>query len=60
MSKAEYEGVNGVARKVKSQDLGAGGGGARKVSKGFVGVNGVARQFFAAVPTWKKYKTNVA
>lgn len=24
MSKAEYEGVNGVARKVKSQDLGAG------------------------------------
>lgn len=26
MSKAEYEGVNGVARKVKSQDLGAGGG----------------------------------
>lgn len=25
MSKAEYEGVNGVARKVKSQDLGAGG-----------------------------------
>lgn len=59
MSKAEYEGVNGVARKVKSQDLGAGGV-ARKVSKGFVGVNGVARQFFAAVPTWKKYKTNVA
>lgn len=25
MSKAEYEGVNGVARKVKSQNLGAGG-----------------------------------
>lgn len=26
MSKAEYEGVNGIARKVKSQNLGAGGG----------------------------------
>ena len=59
MAKAEYKGVNGIARKVKSQNLGAGGV-ARKVSKGFVGVNGVARQFFAAVPTWKKYKTNVA
>ena len=26
MAKAEYEGVAGVARKVKSQNLGAGGG----------------------------------
>lgn len=60
MAKAEYKGVNGIARKVKSQNLGAWGGVARKVSKGFVGVNGVARQFFAATPTWKKYKTNVA
>ena len=26
MEKAEYRGVNGIARKVKSQNLGAGGG----------------------------------
>lgn len=25
MAKAEYKGVNGIARKVKSQNLGAGG-----------------------------------
>lgn len=55
----EYTGVNGVARKVKAQDVGISGI-ARKVAKGFVGVNGVARQFFAAKPTWKKYNTNVA
>lgn len=48
-----------VARKVKRQHMGVSGV-ARKVSKGFAGVNGVARQFFAKIPTWKRYKTNVA
>ena len=32
MSKAEYKGVNGIARKVKSQNLGAGGGGSHERS----------------------------
>ena len=40
----EYTGVNGVARKVKAQDVGISGI-ARKVAKGFVGVANVARKF---------------
>lgn len=31
MAKAEYKGVNGIARKVKSQNLGAGGSHARSL-----------------------------
>lgn len=45
MTKAMYEGVGGVARKVKNQHIGVGNV-ARKVKNGFIGVSGVARQFF--------------
>lgn len=41
----EYTGVNGVARKVKAQDVGISGI-ARRVVKGFVGVANVARRYF--------------
>lgn len=44
----EYTGVNGVARKVKAQDVGISGI-ARKVAKGFVGVANVARRYFQSV-----------
>lgn len=46
MAKAQYVGVNGVARKVKSEYISVGGV-ARKVKSGYIGVNGVARKFFA-------------
>lgn len=45
MAKAQYVGVNGVARKVKQPYIGVGDV-ARKVKNGYVGVSGVARQFF--------------
>lgn len=45
MAAAQYIGIGGVARKVKSQFVGIGGV-ARKVKNGFVGVNGVARKCF--------------
>lgn len=41
----EYVGINGVARKVKAQDIGVSGV-ARKITKGFVGVANVARRYF--------------
>lgn len=47
MAKAIYEGIGGVARKVKSVYEGIGGV-ARKVKSGWIGVGGVARQFFAS------------
>lgn len=47
MAKAQYVGVNGVARKVKQPYIGVDGV-ARKVKSGYVGVNGVARQFFSS------------
>ena len=43
MAAAQYIGVGGVARKVKSQFMGVGGV-ARKVKNGFLGVGGVARK----------------
>lgn len=46
MAKAIYEGVNGVARKVKNAYEGVGNV-ARKVKAGYIGVGGVARQFFS-------------
>lgn len=49
MAKAVYEGVSGVARKIKSQYVGVGGV-ARKVKSGYIGVGGVARQFFRGLP----------
>lgn len=51
MAKAIYEGVGGVARKVKGVYEGVGGV-ARKVKAGYIGVDGVARQFFSG-----EYKT---
>ena len=45
MAKAQYTGVNGIARKVSKEYVG-GSGVARKVTEGYVGVNGVARKFF--------------
>lgn len=45
MSKNQYVGVSGIARKVKSEYIGVDGV-ARKVSGGYVGVNGIARQFW--------------
>lgn len=48
MGKAQYLGVNGVARKVKKQYIGVGGV-ARKIKKGYLGVGGVARQFCSTV-----------
>lgn len=44
MAKAIYQGVSGVARKVKQPFVGVSGV-ARKVKNAFVGVGGVARQF---------------
>lgn len=46
MAKAIYEGVDGVARKVKNAYEGVGNV-ARKVKAGYIGVGGVARQFFS-------------
>ena len=46
MAKAQYFGVDGVARKVKSMPFGVGGV-ARKVNGGYIGVGGVARQFYS-------------
>ena len=45
MAKAIYQGVSGVARKVKQPNIGVSGV-ARKVKSGFVGVSGVARGCF--------------
>lgn len=45
MAKAQYVGVNSVARKVKQPYIGVDGV-ARKVKNGYVGVGGVARQYF--------------
>lgn len=45
MAKAQYVGVNGVARKVKQPYIGVNGI-TRTVTSSYVGVNGVARQFF--------------
>jgi len=61
LAKAEYIGVDGVARKVKSHYLGVDSV-ARKVKSGHVGVSGVARQFFAGVSsvlnecTWEQIR----
>lgn len=47
MAKAQYVGVNDVARKVKQPYIGVNGV-ARKVKNGYVGVGGVARQYFSS------------
>ena len=44
MAKAQYIGISGVGRKVKSMPFGVGGV-SRNVKSGYVGVGGVARQF---------------
>lgn len=46
MAKAIYEGVSGVARKVKNAYEGIGGV-ARKIKAGWIGVGSVARQFYS-------------
>ena len=46
MAMAHYQGVDGVARKVKKRYEGLNGV-SRKVTKAFTGVNGVARQYFS-------------
>ena len=48
MAKAQYFGVNGVARNVKSWPVGIGNV-ARKAKSGYFGVGGVARQFLSGV-----------
>ena len=48
MAKAQYFGVGGVARKVKSISFGIGNV-ARNVKSGYFGVGGVARQFLSGV-----------
>lgn len=45
MSKGQYIGVSGVARKVKASYIGVNGV-ARKIKTGYVGVGGVARKFY--------------
>ena len=59
MAKAIYNGVNGVARKVKQPYVGVDGV-ARKVTGGYVGVDGVARECFSSSVTWKKYSCNLS
>lgn len=54
MAKAQYVGVDGVARKVKKNYIGADGV-ARSVKKAYVGVEGVARQYFMSGVKWSKY-----
>ena len=51
MAKAWYEGIDGVARKVK-QPYRSVDGVARKVTKGYRGVDGIARQFFDGMGSW--------
>lgn len=48
MSKATYIGVGDKARKIKAIYVGDENGKARRVTAGYVGVDGVARQFFAS------------
>ena len=48
MSKAAYIGVGDKARKIKAIYVGDENGKARRVTAGYVGVGGVARQFFAS------------
>ena len=48
MAKAIFNGISGVARKVKQPDFGVGGV-ARKVKNAFIGIGGVARQCFSGV-----------
>ena len=50
MSKAAYIGVGDKARKIKAIYVGDSSGKARRVTAGYVGVGGVARQFFATGP----------
>ena len=49
MAKALYDGVNGIARKVKKKYDGVNGI-ARKVKKAYDGVNGIARQYWSSAP----------
>lgn len=59
MAKAQYVGVDGVARKAKKNYIGVDGI-ARKVKKAYVGVDGVARQCFSSDITWSKYSCDVS
>lgn len=54
MSKREYIGVGGVARRVKKQYVGVGGV-ARRVKKAYIGVDGVARMCFLSGYVWDVY-----
>lgn len=47
MAKAQYIGVNNVARKVTKQYVGVDNV-ARQITKGYIGVNNVAREYFTA------------
>lgn len=49
MAKAQYVGVDGVAREVTKNYVGVSGV-ARNVTNGYVGVDGVAREFFSSSP----------
>ena len=56
MAMGQYQGVNGVARKVTKRYQGVDGV-ARNITKAYVGVNGVARQYFSSEVEWLKYST---
>ena len=61
MAKAQYIGIDGVARKVVKDYIGVEGV-ARNVTKSYVGVDGVARQCFESTSgvKWEKYNCNVS
>lgn len=50
MATGQWTGVGGVARKIKSDDLGVASV-AREVKSGYIGVSGVARQFYSSLDT---------
>lgn len=50
----QYQGVNGVARKVVKRYQGVGGV-ARQVIKAYTGVNGVARLYYVSGTSWQKW-----
>lgn len=49
MARAQYIGVNGVARRIVNQHIGVNGV-ARTVKRGYIGVDGVARKFYPTPP----------
>ena len=59
MTKAQYVGINGVARKVKQPYVGINGV-ARKIKTAYVGINGIARKYFGKLVTFGFWTGNGA